>query len=473
MKVNFIDIIFSKKINRLIFFISLSILIFTISYNIGMFWDNVLFASKMGNHLYYTSIFNWYIPDSFDPGHPPLLGFLLAIFWNIFGHNLWASHLLMIPFTFGLFYQIHQFISYYIKSNLTVFFGFLLIIADPTLFTQFVLVNPEVIQLFFFFLVINSILYNRYYLKIIGLFFLSIITYRSMMLCAGVFFFEVLNNRIINKIKIRSIFSKKFISSYLIGSIPAVVYIVWRLIAKGWIMGHQNTWETQGDYVSGFGFLKNVIILIHRYLDFGRIFLVTFIVFSIIKFKRKLLTNQIKQIFLLSITSIVIIIITSLITTNPFGHRYFIASYITLNLLAFIILQKFYKSKVIIYLILLIGLLSGNLWIYPRNIAQGWDASLAHLPYYNLRSEAIKYLDKEQIEIDSVASFFPNKTTINNIDLNEDLRSFKNFNGNNKYVFFSNIYNLSDDEYAKLDTKYIIIKQFKKNNIYINIYKLK
>jgi hypothetical protein len=436
-----------------------------------MFWDNVLFASKMGNHLWSTSIFNWYIPDSFDPGHPPMLGFLLAIVWNIFGHNLLVSHLLMIPFTVGLFYQIHQFISYYIKNNLIVFFGFLLIIADPTLFTQFVLVNPEVIQLFFFFLAINSILYNRYYLKIIGLFFLSIITYRGMMLCVGVFFFEVLNNSIINKI--RSIFSKKFILSYLIGSIPAVVYIVWRLTVKGWIMGHQNTWETQGDYVSVFGFLKNIIILIHRYLDFGRIFLIGFITFSLIKFKRKIFSKSIKQLFLLSITSVFTIIITSLITTNPFGHRYFIASYIVLNLLSFVILVKFYKRKKLIYSILFVGLLTGNLWVYPRNIAQGWDASLAHVPYYNLRRDAIKYLDQKQIEIDSVASFFPNKTAINNIDLNGDLRSFKKFNGNNKYVFFSNIYNLSDSEYDELDTKYTIIKQFKNNNIYIDIYKLK
>ena len=51
-------------------------------------------------------------------------------------------------------------------------------------------------------------------------------------------------------------------------------------------------------------------------------------------------------------------------------------------------------------LLLLAGLISGNLWIYPRNIAQGWDATLAHVPYYNLRIEAINYLDKNNIEID-------------------------------------------------------------------------
>ena len=49
-----------------------------------MFWDNVLFASKMGNQLYYNDLFNWTMPDSFDPGHPPFLGFLLAITWKIF-----------------------------------------------------------------------------------------------------------------------------------------------------------------------------------------------------------------------------------------------------------------------------------------------------------------------------------------------------------------------------------------------------
>ena len=62
------------------FFLILGVLIFFVSKKFGMFDDDILFGSKMGNQLYYSSIFNWSMPDSFDPGHPPFLGFILAIY---------------------------------------------------------------------------------------------------------------------------------------------------------------------------------------------------------------------------------------------------------------------------------------------------------------------------------------------------------------------------------------------------------
>lgn len=466
--------IFNNKIIIILIFTFLSAVIFALSLDNGMFWDNVLFASKMGNHLYNTSLLNWYIPDTYDPGHPPTLGFLLAILWKIFGHKLWVSHLLMIPFSVGLLYQIYLLVSFYIKKKLIVFLGLFLIIVDPTLSTQFVIVNPELIQLFFFFLAINSILYKKSNLKIIALIFLSIISFRSMMLCAGVFLFDFSNSLLINKQKLKSILTIKFITTYLIGSIPALIYIAWRLIEKGWIQTHPSSpWVNLWHLASIKEIIRNIIILGHRYTDFGRIFIYIFIIYNFIKFKNNIFTKNVNQLILLSITSIITIIVTSILTTNSFGHRYFIVSYIVLTLLAFVILSTFYKRKKIIYSFLLLSLITGNLWIYPRNIAQGWDATLAHLPYYNLRTEAINYLDKKSIEIEDVGTFFPNVTKIDNVDLSGDMRSFTSFNGQNNYLFYSNVYNLSDEEYEIIDTKYTLVKQFNKFNIDVNIYKHK
>lgn len=466
--------ILNSKINKLVLFTVISLVIFSFSYNNGMFWDNVLFASKMGNHLYEKGVFNWTIPDSFDPGHPPTLGFCLAIFWKIFGHKLWVSHLLMLPFTIGLLYQIEKFVSYYFKNKIKVLFGTLLILADPTLFTQLVIVNPEVIQFFFFFLAVNSILYKNYNLKIIALFFLSIISYRSMMLCAGIFLFDFLNSYSIDKQKIKSILNSKFIVSYLIGSIPGVIYVILRLTEKGWLQSHPNSpWAELWQFADLRGILKNFVILGHRYADFGRIFILLFILFSLSRIKKNIFTKDIKQLLLLAFTSVFLVMIASLLATNSFGHRYFIVSYSSLILISFIILSTFYKRKIIIYISLIICLITGNLWIYPRNISQGWDASLAHVPYHNLRIEAINYLDKKSIKINEVASFFPNCTSIDNIDLSGDMRSFSNFNGKNNYLFYSNVYNLTDEEYEIIDNNYIIIKQFNKFNIHIYIYKHK
>lgn len=466
---------FSKffKTYKILFFVLIALIIFLLSKDNGMFWDNVLFTSKIGNHFYNTSIFNWVLPDNLDSGHPPTLGFILAVFWNIFGYEKWVSHLFMIPCTIGFFYQLYNFIYYFTKSNSQAIFAFLLIIVDPTLSTQFVIVNPEIIQFFLFFLAINSILKKQYGLKIIALFFLSIISLRSMMLCSGVFLFEVLNQFYIHR-KIK-IFNRKLILSYLIGTLPAFVYVISHYIVKGWIYSHENSpWLTNNKFISFQGLFKNIMILIHKYLDFGKVFIFVFLIISFLLFgKRILKIEKNRQLLLIAITCNFTVIVASLLSTNTFGHRYFIVSYIAFILFSFLILNEFYKAKKSIYLFLFLGLITGNLWIYPREIAQGWDATLAHIPYHKLRLKAINYLDEENIKIDKVATFFPNINSLNNIDLSGDKRSFTKFNGTNKYVFYSTVYNLSDENLNILENNYTILKQFNNFNINITIYTLK
>jgi hypothetical protein len=474
MTSNLFNTIFKSNLYKILFFSIIGVVAFLVSQNNGVFWDNILFASRMGNQLYDNSLFNWYMPDSFDPGHPPFLGFLLAIFWKVFGHKLWVSYILMLVFNIGLLYQLHLFVSYYIKDSLLVFLGFVLIVLDPTLSSQFVLVNPEILSLFFFFIAINGILYKKYYIKIIGLFFLSIVSFRSMMLAAGVFVFDTSNLMFIEKERIKKIINIKFISAYIIGSIPGVIYIIWRMLTKGWLQTHPDSpWADLWHFASPKIFLRNIIVLIHRYADFGRIFIFLFIIMSIFIYRKRLFTKEIKQLLILAISSVLIIIITSLIATNTMGHRYFIASFIAIIFMAFYILVTFYKQRKLIYIILTFSLITGNLWIYPRDISQGWDASLAHLPYHNLRLKAIKYLDDNDIKIEETVTFFPNSTYIDDIDLSGDKRIFEKYTSVNKYVFYSNVFNMSDEEYQNLDTNYRIIKKFSKNRIHIYIYKLK
>ncbi len=187
-----------------VFYVCIGVLIFIVSRNFGMFWDNVLFASKMGNQLYENGLFDWTMPDRIDPGHPPFLGFLLALTWKIFGHSLWASHLLMMPFVIGVLFQLHKLVYYFTNDHGVSFLGLLLILVDPSLSAALVLVNPETLILFFFFLTINGILYNQRKWKIMGLLFLSIISFRSMMLFAGIFLFDLLNQKGIPKVTLGS-----------------------------------------------------------------------------------------------------------------------------------------------------------------------------------------------------------------------------------------------------------------------------
>tara|TARA_R110000787_G_scaffold7747_3_gene26038 strand:- start:837 stop:2258 length:1422 start_codon:yes stop_codon:yes gene_type:complete len=468
------DVSFTKKKSILIS-IALGLIFFLVSYDFGMFWDNVLFASKMGNQLYYNDLFNWTMPDSFDPGHPPFLGFLLAITWKIFGHSLWISHLTMLPFVIAIIYQLHRFVNYYTKNNISSYLGLLLILVDPTLMTSFVLVNPETIILFFFFLAVNGILYDNKRWKFIGFLFLSIITFRSMMLFAGLFIFDILNHSIIQKKKIKKSLNLHFLGFYFLTALPGIIFVIWRLATKGWLQTHVNSpWASLWKFPSLTEFSKNIAVLIWRYLDFGRIFIFIFLIFALWSFRKKIAKKKsIQQLLLLAFCSVIFVMIAVLLSTNAFGHRYFIASYICFILVAFLIILELKKYKKIIYTLLISGLITGNLWIYPEKISQGWDATLAHIPYHGLRKDAIQFLDTKKINFKQVATFFPNYDVVDDIDLTGDFRSFSHFNKKNNYVLYSNVYNLTDEEYDSLDKNYIEIKRFHKLHIYVSIYQSK
>ena len=159
---------------------------------------------------------------------------------------------------------------------------------------------------------------------------------------------------------------------------------------------------------------------------------------------------------------------------NLLGHRYLLPIYILFSLTcATILFSDFVKEKLkyILSFVWLIVLISGNFWIYPPKIAKGWDSTLAHLPYYKLRHEAIQYLDKNNIDFKNVTSFFPNVASIDLIDLNGDQRKLANFNEKSEYVFYSNIFNIDNRTYDKITKNYHIIKQFRNNGVYITIYK--
>ncbi|WP_053991553.1 hypothetical protein [Mangrovimonas sp. TPBH4] len=462
------------KFKELLIFSVLSFLIVLSSQNIGLFWDNVLCGSKIGTYLYQNGIFQWAtIPLEIDNGHPPFLGTLLASGWTIFGRSLATSHWMMYPFILGLLCQIYFFIDFFIKEKQFKIAAFLLLLADPTLLSQLVLVNPEVIQTFFFFLALNSILRDNVLFKIIGLSFLGIVTFRGMMLCAGLFIVDLLIFTIVKKQKLRNFISKKTVLSYLISALPAFIYLIWRLTVKGWLISHPlEIWGSALEFSSLKDFLKNlgknILVLGFQFSDFGRIGLLLFIMFTLYLKRKQIQWKNYSSLLIISIFSTFIIYGASLAIKNTMGHRYYLVSYLSLSLLAFILI-KAYKHKKIIFAVLLTNLFLGNFIVYSDSFAQGWDSSLAHLPYWNLRKSAINYMDETKIDINQTASFFPNNTSIDNVDLNGDNRYFKGFSGNEMYVFYSNVYNLSDYELDILHKNYSVLKSFEKNNVRVDL----
>lgn len=456
-----------------IFYFLLSLLITLLSRNLGIFWDNVLYVSKIGAYLYENGFYNWLLPNEIDAGHQPFIGSYMAIIWHIFGKNLTISHLAMTPFLWGFFFQLKKTIDHYISNKTHQWGAFILIILAPTMASQIAYVNPEIIQTFFFLIAINGVLKNNNANKILGLLFLGVITYRGTMLCAGVFLWDIGRSIFINHEKI-SVFIKRNFVPYLIGALPAIAYIIFRLATKGWLKTHpESQWASGWQIVDLQFFLRNCVVLVHRYLDFGRIFIFIFLSIIFLKDRNLIKNKNVKDLLFLALFSVLLIIGTSLIYTNPMGHRYFMVSYMAIFILS-IYLIEYLKLHKLIYFTLFLGLIGGNLWIYPEKIAQGWDATLASTPYFELRIDAIEYMDKNDIPIEETGTFFSNYSKVSDTDLSGDNRSFKRFESTNtKYALYSNVYNLSDEDLKTIAKDYTLIKEFESCRIYIKLYQRK
>jgi hypothetical protein len=161
---------------------------------------------------------------------------------------------------------------------------------------------------------------------------------------------------------------------------------------------------------------------------------------------------------------------------NLMGYRYLIPIYLIFSLFTATVLFSDFVNKKLKYRLILLWILcliGGNFIIYPDKVAKGWDSTLAHLPYYQLRNEAIDYLDKNKIDFKKVNSFFPNTASIDRIDLNHDARHFETYTGKSDYIMYSNIYNIDDQTYDSINNKnnYDIIKQFESQGVFIKILK--
>lgn len=207
-------------------------------------------------------------------------------------------------------------------------------------------------------------------------------------------------------------------------------------------------------------------------LDFGHIFIWLGLGYITLKKRDLLGEKRFSILFWSGILSSIIIMATMLIVTNSSGHRYFLSTYLCLSL-AFMVLIEKHKLRNFLFSTVLLGFLTSNFWIYPDKYAQGWAATLAHLPYWKLRTEMVQYMDNNHIPIEKTASFFPNQNSVDNIILNNDQRTFLPFTGNEPYAFYSNVYNPSNKEFDLLEKNYSVVKKINTNRVKIILYQLK
>jgi hypothetical protein len=150
--------------------------------------------------------------------------------------------------------------------------------------------------------------------------------------------------------------------------------------------------------------------------------------------------------------------------------------FLIINILVFRILPGIISiRKIKIFsIIALTFLITGNLWTYPDKISKAWDATLGHLPYYELRKECLDYLEDNEYDISKVSGGFCFNSNERYKDLKDrDLRISDRTD--NEYFIYSNISNLDDNFINELTDsgRWREIKTFRKGFVFVSIYKNK
>jgi len=450
----------------------LSLLIFFVSRDNFFFWDTISQVSIPANWYFDTDFKHLFVPDDLATGHPTAAGAYLAIIWKLFGRSLIVSHVAMFPFVFGTFFQINRLISKSGIKGLSFWLIFVITIIDPTLIAQMSLISIDVIHIFFFLWCFNSHIEKRNVQVSLAFLGLCMVSLRGMISGAGVAIFILLDDYLImKKVSIKRLFP------IIPGLILTALFFILFYTQKHWIIHNvvSDKWSQSSQFASFKEMIFNIGIIGWRLVDFGRIGLwlvFTSIIFSLLK-HLSIKAHFLKTIIHMILAQLICIVPVCVVYKNPIGHRYFLSIIVLVSITSIYWILKYHKLRAITLPIVVAILISGWFWIYPKKISTGWDATPAHWPYYEIRSEMLTYLHKEKINISDVGSFYPNLASIKYIDLSDKDIRFKEADiKNDKYILYSNVYNLENRIINELFNKgvYKQMKRISKGNIDIILF---
>lgn len=425
----------------------ITIVVWLLSCRHPFFWDTIQLASRQAQ-WYYDEHFKYLLlPDVIDSGHPSGFGMYLALCWQGFGQSLLVSHLAILPFvilvSLGLFR-----LSKIFKGYLAWVFP-LLVVIDPVFLGQISLVSPDVALFAFFIWGLLAVIEKRPWLLLLCSLVLAMISLRGMMAVLVLYLFQVVNGQ--NGWRKPAHWLRSTLP-FIPAGILALAFLGYHAWAKSWVGFHADSpWRESFTLVGFKGMLKNGVVLAWRIADYGRVFLVLAILGLVFKQFKTLKSNSF---FSLVLFTLLIQVPHFLLFQGVSAHRYLLPFYLALHLFFCSLLEQCQirsKAKSVLLGIVLLGLASGNFWVYPTGIAQGWDSTPAHRPHFALRKEVIRYLDQHDIPLEKVGTTFPEIGPLHWRDLNGRQDGFSPLNlSQNEYVYFSSVMNDFSDEDRKL-----------------------
>jgi hypothetical protein len=445
------------------------------------FWDTIQLGAKHAHWFYEQSFSTLLLPEDIDSGHPPFFGLYLAAAWTLFGKSLAVSHWAMLPFVWGIVLLLFPIGRYFSKSWGWVFP--LIALANPVLLTQMLLISPDVVLVCGFLLGLYGILYQRLSAKIIGGLLLAAISTRGMMVVVALFLFDAYQRFFASAATpTRATFGAILKSTlpYAPAGLLASAFLIYHYWQTGWIGYHAGSeWAPSFERAGLRQMLKNTVLLGWRLLDFGMAFVWLALGAAAWRIWRKQLAFDMPKLR----TAALLFGLCTLLLSLPFllyahlhQHRYLLPIMTALQLLAFTTvvsssLQRAWKASLLALMTL--GPISGHFWVYPDHIAQGWDSTLAHLPYYRLKARMIDYLDERGIPLQQVGTAFPEIGPQYYKDLSERTSGFAPKNlSKQRYILYSNVMNdFTDGERVRLREDWKRLHELRSGGIKMILYR--
>ena len=383
-----------------------------------------------------------------DSGHPPFLEMGMALAWTLFGKTLFVSHAFMLPFLFMVIYQTRRLTEKIFPASF-LFAANALLLLEATLVGQSSMVSPDVVLLAFFIYALNATISMRRMQLALALVVLSMLSMRGMMCCVLIFLMNVYQflNGYANKKDAKAIFL--LLVPFVPGALAAVGFLYYHYCQTGWIGYHPaSPWASAFQRPGLRGFFFNLFVLGWRLADFGKIFVLGVLVFCLVwSFRKKPNPLQVypgNWLLFLAIASVAILGLPLTFYKNLLAHRYLMPAYFCINLLTIhLLIRMLRRARTrIVIAFLVLGELTGHLWVYPRGVAMGWDSSLAYLPYFSLRQQSLDWLAAHNIPENQVGTAFPNESCYRYTNLKNEGPCFSNYDFNkNTFIVYSNVCN--------------------------------